>query len=133
MPRWRLLPADYCQLGTAVCPPADTNGIGLESDMWFGDKALVLRSDMAGAIHYCQLGKLAVMRHINKLRFFLPETQPTKIGRFLTSRIWKPLTETQRKRISVPGNLIYPMLDIHDAGLSIRRRQSRKLDPVPFL
>jgi len=24
------------------------------------DKALVLRSDMAGAIHYCQLGKLGV-------------------------------------------------------------------------
>ena len=28
--------------------------------MWFGDKALVLRSDMAGVIHYCQLGKMAV-------------------------------------------------------------------------
>src|SRR5262252_4656881 len=58
--RWRLLPADYCQLETAVCPPADTNGIGLESDMWFGDKALVLRSDRAGVTHYCQLGKMAV-------------------------------------------------------------------------
>src|SRR5215831_4339120 len=98
--------------------------------MWFGDKALRLKATVADVIHYCQLGKLAVMRHINNLRFFLPETQPTKIGRFLTSRIWKPLTETQRK---VPGNLIYLMLDIHDAGLSIRRRQSRKLDPVPFL
>ena len=56
-----LLPADYCQLGTAVCPPADTNGIGLESDMWFGDKALVLRRDMAGVMHYYQLGKLTVV------------------------------------------------------------------------
>ena len=64
--RETIVPDDgYCQRTTAswerpFCPPADTNGIGLESDMWFGDKALVLRSDMAGVIHYCQLGKLDV-------------------------------------------------------------------------
>src|SRR5262245_34767017 len=32
-----------------------------KSDMWFGDKALVLRATVADVIHYCQLGKLAVM------------------------------------------------------------------------
>ena len=118
--RCRLLPADYCQLGTAVCPPADTNGIGLESDMWFGDKALVLRRDMAGVIHYCQLGKMAVVRYINELRFFPTQTKPAKIGQFLRSRIWKPLTETQRKRISMPATLYI------GCWLSIRGRQSRE-------
>jgi len=57
--------AVYCQRTTAswerpFALQREANGIGLESDMWFGDKALVLRSDRAGVIHYCQLGKLAV-------------------------------------------------------------------------
>jgi hypothetical protein len=32
-----------------------------KSDIWFGDKALVLRATVADVIHHCQLGKLAVV------------------------------------------------------------------------
>jgi len=40
-----------------------------KSDISFGDKALGLKKPAADVIHYCQLGKLAVERHINDLDF----------------------------------------------------------------
>ena len=72
-PRWRLLPADYCQLGTADCPPADTNGIGLESVMWFGDKALVLRATVADRYPLLPAWEDGSNAIYKRVTIFLPE------------------------------------------------------------
>ena len=53
-----LLPA-----GTAVLPPADTNGVVWKSDMWFGDKALGLKATVTDVIHYCQLDWMKALQH----------------------------------------------------------------------
>jgi hypothetical protein len=56
-----LLPADYCQLELAIAVQRRLTELVWKSDMWFGDKALVLRATVADVIHYCQLGKMAVV------------------------------------------------------------------------
>src|SRR5262245_1258738 len=68
-----LLPADYCQLERPFYLQRTQTELVWKSDMWFGDKALVLRATVADVIHYCQLGKLAVQRDTNDARtiFFL--------------------------------------------------------------
>jgi hypothetical protein len=65
-----------------VVPTATRTELVWKSDIWLGDKALRLKATVAEVIHYCQLGKLAVMRNINKLRFFLPEQNLRKSANF---------------------------------------------------
>src|SRR5262249_48683240 len=107
-PRWRidspelssLLPADYCQLELPFHVQRTRTDLVWKSDIWFGDKALGLKATIGDVILYCQLGKMAVVRYINELRFSYLNRNPQKSANFYRSRIWKSLTETQRKRIS---------------------------------
>ena len=49
-----LLPADYCQrMRTELL---------WKCDIWFGDKALGLKETVTDVIHYCHLGKMAVVK-----------------------------------------------------------------------
>src|SRR5215813_6543365 len=52
-----LLPADYCQLELPFHVQRTRTESVWKSDMWFGDKALVLKATVADVIHYCQLPK----------------------------------------------------------------------------
>ena len=53
-----------------------------KSDIWFGDKALGLKATVVNIIRYCQLGKMAVVRYINELQFFLPKQNLRKSANF---------------------------------------------------
>jgi len=77
-----LRPADYCQLDRPFDLERTQTELVWKSDISFGDKALGFKTTEVNLIHYCQLGKLAVMRHINTLRFFLPGQNPRKSADF---------------------------------------------------
>src|SRR5215467_13668435 len=57
--RMPLLPADYCQLERPFDLERTRPELVWKSDIWFGDKALGLKSTVADVIRYCQLGKMA--------------------------------------------------------------------------
>ena len=56
-----LLPADYCQLELPIAVQRRLTELVWKSDIWFGDKGLGLKETVIDVIHYCQLGKLAVV------------------------------------------------------------------------
>ena len=62
--RMPLLPADYCQLERPFDLEWTRPELVWKSDIWFGDKALGLKETAGDVIHYCQLGKMAVVRTI---------------------------------------------------------------------
>src|SRR5215470_4040244 len=56
-----LLPADYCQRELLFDVQRRRTEFVWKSDISFGDKALGPKAIVADALHYCQLGKLAVV------------------------------------------------------------------------
>ena len=57
-----LLPADYCQLERPFEVQWTLTELVWKFDIRFAYKALGVKATVADVIHYCQLGKLAVVK-----------------------------------------------------------------------
>src|SRR5437899_318565 len=64
-PRPSLLPADYCQRGLPFTSSGSRTELVWKRDIRFRRKALRLKASDADRVHYCQLGKMAVVRTAN--------------------------------------------------------------------
>src|SRR5215813_9085900 len=76
-----LLPADYCQRERVSDVQRIRTEFVWKSPIRFSDKVLRLKVPTVDNIRYCQLGKLAVVRDINELRFFRQVAGMSSLGR----------------------------------------------------